>query len=263
MDVWLIYYLGNTTMVIVAVKRCFFDRHQKAAPALRLTPAEAYWLMMKRLWQSMTVGVLAGLLLTALGGSENKTMNANEPADQTGHTDFAVFGGGCFWCVEAVFERVKGVKAVVSGYAGGQTPNPTYKQVCSGETGHAEVVKIEFDPKQVTFDQLAGLFWHAHDPTTLNRQGPDSGTQYRSIILYRDLAQKLAAENSKNLAAAEFAQPIVTEIVPLKVFYPAEAYHQDYFRLHPNQPYCAAIIRPKVDKLSQGGKIGGAPAVGK
>jgi peptide-methionine (S)-S-oxide reductase len=215
--------------------------------------------MMKRLWQTMAVGVLAGLLLTALAGSENKTMNTNEPADQTRNTDFAVFGGGCFWCVEAVFERVKGVKAVVSGYAGGQTKNPTYQQVCSGETGHAEVVRIEFDPKQITLDQLLELFWHAHDPTTLNRQGPDAGTQYRSIVLYRDLAQKLAAENSKKLAAAEFTQPIVTEIVPLKEFYPAEAYHQDYFRLHPNQPYCAAIIRPKVDKLTQGGKIG-APA---
>jgi peptide-methionine (S)-S-oxide reductase len=141
------------------------------------------------------------------------------------------------------------VKSVVSGYAGGHTENPTYKAVCRGDTGHAEVVQIEFDPKQVTYEQLLGWFWQAHDPTTLNRQGPDVGTQYRSVIFYHDDAQKAAAERCRTEAARHFSRPIVTEIQPLPQFYKAEGYHQDYYRNNPNYPYCQVVIRPKLDKL--------------
>ncbi len=170
----------------------------------------------------------------------------------TGRTQLATFGGGCFCCVEAVFETVKGVKSVTSGYAGGTAPNPTYKQVCTGETGHAEVVQIEFDPTMVSYEQLLEVFWKAHDPTTPNAQGMDFGTQYRSIILYHDEAQQKAAAKSKQEAAREFRDPIVTEIVPLTHFYPAEDYHQHYFRKNPNAPYCAYVIRPKLKKLGKG-----------
>ncbi len=164
-------------------------------------------------------------------------------------TEKATLGGGCFWCVEAVLERIPGVLSVVSGYAGGQTKDPDYKQVCSGDTGHAEVVQVEFDPTRVTYDQLLAAFWKAHDPTTPNRQGADKGTQYRSIILYHDEAQRTAAEKSKAAAAADFADPIVTEIQRLEKFYPAEDYHQDYFAKNPNAPYCVYVIKPKLQKL--------------
>lgn len=164
-------------------------------------------------------------------------------------TEKATFGGGCFWCTEAVFEKLDGVISVTSGYAGGHTPNPTYKQVCTGETGHAEVVQIEFDPARITYEQLLQVFWLAHDPTTPNRQGADVGTQYRSIILYHDEAQRQAAERSKDEAQKHFSRPIVTEIVPLKAFYPAEHYHQDFFRNNPRQVYCQAVIAPKLKKL--------------
>ncbi|HEU5396690.1 MAG TPA: peptide-methionine (S)-S-oxide reductase MsrA, partial [Verrucomicrobiae bacterium] len=137
-------------------------------------------------------------------------------------TELADFGGGCFWCLEAVFGRVPGVLRVTSGYAGGKTANPTYEQVCSGGTGHAEITEIEFDPAKVSYAQLLKIFWEAHDPTTLNRQGADEGTQYRSIILYRDERQKAEAEQSKVAAQKDFPQPIVTEIVPLQKFFPAE-----------------------------------------
>lgn len=170
-------------------------------------------------------------------------------------TELATFGGGCFWCLEAVFERLEGVRAVTSGYAGGKTENPTYPQVCTGDTGHAEVVQIEFDPQTVSYEKLLSVFWEAHDPTTLNRQGADVGTQYRSIILYHSDAQRRAAEQSKLAAQGKFARPIVTEIVPLTKFYPAEAYHQDYFRKNPNAPYCQVVIRPKLQKVEQSGVL--------
>jgi peptide-methionine (S)-S-oxide reductase len=163
----------------------------------------------------------------------------------------ATFGGGCFWCVEAVFETFDGVISVVSGYAGGTFPNPTYDQVCSGKTGHAEVVQVQFDPSVISFEQLLEIFWESHDPTTLNRQGADTGTQYRSVILYHDQEQKRAAEDSLRLAQERFSSPIVTEILPLQEFYKAEEYHQDYFRKNPNQPYCVAVISPKLRKLQK------------
>lgn len=173
------------------------------------------------------------------------------PVADKGRTESATFGGGCFWCLEAVFERLPGVQSVVSGYAGGTVPNPTYEQVCTGMTGHAEVVRIEYDPSVVTYEQLLDLFWRAHDPTTPDRQGADVGTQYRSIILYHSEAQRLAAENSRDSLASrgEFSSPIVTEIIPLKNFYRAEEYHQNYFQNHPNAPYCTFVIAPKLKKI--------------
>jgi peptide-methionine (S)-S-oxide reductase len=167
----------------------------------------------------------------------------------------ATFGGGCFWCTEAVFELLPGVKSVESGYAGGHTPNPTYQQVCSGKTGHAEVIRIAFDPAVVSYERLVEVFFEAHDPTTLNRQGADEGTQYRSVIFYHDEAQKAAAEKGKAAAQAQFDDPIVTEISPLTNYYAAEKYHQDYFRNNPSQGYCAFVIRPKVTKLQKKGVI--------
>jgi peptide-methionine (S)-S-oxide reductase len=164
-------------------------------------------------------------------------------------TEKATLGGGCFWCVEAVYERLPGVLSVTSGYAGGQTPDPTYEQIGTGRTGHAEVVQIEYDPEKISYEKIIDLFWQAHDPTTLNRQGADVGTQYRSIILTADHAQKKIAEESKSRAQGEFRSPIVTEIVPLEKFYPAEDYHQDFYRQNPLHPYNLAVIRPKLKKL--------------
>ncbi len=164
--------------------------------------------------------------------------------------ELATFGGGCFWCVEAVFERLDGVQSVVAGYAGGTTLNPTYKQVCSGTTGHAEVAQISFDPAKITYRRLVDLFWDAHDPTTMNRQGADVGTQYRSVIFFHNEEQKLIAEQSKQEAQKNFTQAIVTEIQPLTKFYPAENYHQDYYRSNPQAPYCQFIIKPKLKKLA-------------
>ena len=161
----------------------------------------------------------------------------------------ATLGAGCFWCVEAVFERLDGVQSVVSGYAGGIKPNPTYEEVCSGETGHAEVAQITFDPAKISYVQILNIFWQSHDPTTLNRQGGDRGTQYRSVIFYHGEQQKAIAEKSKLSAQKLFADPIVTEIQPLSTFYAAENYHQDYFRNNPNAPYCRMVIAPKLNKL--------------
>lgn len=164
-------------------------------------------------------------------------------------TEMATFGAGCFWCVEAVFERLPGVQSVVAGYAGGTTKNPTYKEVSAGTTGHAEVAQIAFDPSVISYERLLGMFWKSHDPTTLNRQGADVGTQYRSAIFYHDEAQRKAAEMSLKEAQKDFDDPIVTQIEPLKDFYVAENYHQDYYNNNPNAPYCTFVIRPKLKKL--------------
>ena len=165
------------------------------------------------------------------------------------HKEVATFGAGCFWCVEAVFERLDGVSSVVAGYAGGTRPNPTYEQVCTGVTGHAEVAQITFDPSKISYEKLLEVFWEAHDPTTLNRQGNDEGEQYRSVIFYHDEKQKALAEASKKEAQKRFHDKIVTEIQPLTKFYPAEDYHQDYYRNHENAPYCRFVIKPKLEKL--------------
>ena len=190
--------------------------------------------------------LLASVVLTARAAETNSTPNM-----QTNKTELATIGGGCFWCTEAIFQMLPGVKSVVSGYAGGHVENPTYEQVCGGQTGHAEVIQVAFDPAKVSYEKIIETFWDAHDPTTLNRQGNDSGTQYRSIILYSSEAQKVMAEKSKVEAQKNFSKPIVTEIVALKKFYAGEGYHQNYYRSNPNQGYCRAIIRPKVEKFEK------------
>lgn len=176
--------------------------------------------------------------------------------DSTNHLEVATLGGGCFWCTEAMFQMLPGVKSVTSGYAGGTKVNPTYQEVCTGNTGHAEVIQIKYDPKVISYAKLLEAFWDAHDPTTMNAQGPDHGTQYRSIILYSNEAQKAEALKSKAVAQKHFRQHIVTEIVPLEHFYPAEDYHQDYYRDNPNKPYCQMVIHPKVDKFEKKLKAG-------
>ncbi len=162
-----------------------------------------------------------------------------------------VLGGGCFWCLEALYQSVPGVLRVTSGYAGGETEDPDYESVCSGTTGHAEVVEVTFDPEQVSLASLLDRFWQFHDPTTRDRQGNDVGTQYRSIILFCDEEQRVAAEESLRAAEKHFHAPIVTEIAPLETFYSAEAYHQDYFRNNPGAPYCQFVIRPKLEKAEK------------
>jgi peptide-methionine (S)-S-oxide reductase len=194
-----------------------------------------------------TLSLVVLLLATAQPG--NAQSKAAESA--TNKTEQATLGGGCFWCTEAIFQMLPGVKSVTSGYAGGTKENPTYKEVCTGKTGHAEVIQIEYDPKVVSYEKVLDTFWDAHDPTTLNRQGGDSGTQYRSIILYANESQKAAAEKSKAAAQKRFTQPIVTQIVPLKAFYKSEDFHHDYYRNNPNQDYCRAVIAPKVEKFEE------------
>lgn len=164
----------------------------------------------------------------------------------------ATFGAGCFWCVEAVFQRLKGVEEVVSGYMGGHTENPDYRSICSGTTGHAEVAQITFDPSIISYDTLLEVLWTTHDPTTLNRQGHDRGTQYRSAIFYHSDEQAESAKRSKEDVAPKYwDDPIVTEITEASQFYPAEAYHQDYYNNNPRQGYCRAVINPKISKLRQ------------
>lgn len=168
-------------------------------------------------------------------------------------TAVAIFGGGCFWCLEAVFQQVKGVAHVTSGYAGGARPNPTYEQICTGVSGHAEVVKIDFDPSIISFSQLLDVFYGIHDPTTLNRQGNDVGTQYRSVIYCQSAEQRHIAEAYINELQSSGAvkSPVVTEVSDIVPFYAAEAYHQNYFVNHPNQGYCQMVVAPKVSKLKQ------------
>ena len=163
----------------------------------------------------------------------------------------ATFGAGCFWCVEAVFQNLKGVEKVVSGYAGGRNKNPTYKEVCSGLTGHAEVIEITYDPAIISFTELLEIFWKTHDPTTLNRQGADAGTQYRSVIYYHSAEQKQLAETYKQKLndGHAFPDPVVTEITAAPEFFAAENYHQNYFNLHGHEPYCQFVARPKVEKV--------------
>jgi peptide-methionine (S)-S-oxide reductase len=165
--------------------------------------------------------------------------------------EIATIANGCFWCTEAIFSRVKGIKSVIPGYSGGTASNPSYEQVCTGITGHAEAIQIKFDPRIITFEKILNIFWHTHDPTTLNRQGNDAGTQYRSAIFYHDENQKKAAEKLKNELAEEgvFKDRIVTEITPFSNFYAAENYHKDYYENNRNAPYCSYVIDPKIEKL--------------
>ncbi len=191
---------------------------------------------------------------TASGNTATIDSNPqNNPFMQTHGLDTTTLGAGCFWCIEAIFQRLEGVHSVESGYTGGHVPNPTYKAVCTGTTGHAEVAKIVFDPKVISLEEILDVFWNTHDPTTLNRQGNDEGTQYRSAIFYHNESQKEAALRSKKAAedAKLWPNPIVTEISPLGVYYPAEDYHQNYFNLNGNQPYCSYVIAPKVLKFTK------------
>jgi peptide-methionine (S)-S-oxide reductase len=189
---------------------------------------------------------IAALLAATLSFSQSKKPMNNEP-------QVATFGAGCFWCTEAVFLNVKGVTKVVSGYEGGKVKNPSYREVCTGETGHAEVTQITYDPSKVSFEDLLEVFWNTHDPTTLNRQGADEGTQYRSVVFYHNEEQKKTAEAYKKQLEAShvYKNPIVTEITAASTFYPAEDYHQNYYELNPNQGYCQYVIRPKVEKFKK------------
>ncbi len=197
---------------------------------------------------------LASALQACTGSTPSETpvtMSTGSPPQEVSALDTATFGAGCFWCVEAVFSEMKGVVSVTSGYAGGHVADPSYKLVCTGTTGHAEVARIVFDPKVVTFDELLEVFWQTHDPTTLNRQGADVGTQYRSVIFYHNEEQRAKAEHYKAELdrSGAFQAPIVTEISPLPTFYPAEDYHQNYYAENPEQGYCQYVIRPKMDKF--------------
>ena len=195
------------------------------------------------------MGAFAALFFTAtspVSGAQNQTMTqTNEPVA------VATLGGGCFWCTEAIYKMLPGVKSIVSGYAGGKVENPTYQQVCTGASGHAEVIQISYDPSRISYETILKTFWEVHDPTTLNQQGADIGTQYRSVIMFHDAAQKAIAEKSKIEAQKQFTRPIVTEIVPFDKFYAAEGYHQDYYKNNPMQGYCRAVIRPKVEKFEK------------
>jgi peptide-methionine (S)-S-oxide reductase len=208
--------------------------------------------------------ILESTAMAADNPSDSKktpTTASGEPASATGSSkttnaaqlQTATFGEGCFWCCEAVFQRLRGVKSVISGYSGGNVDKPTYEQVCSGRTGHAEVIQITYDPNEIKFEDLLKVFWQTHDPTTPNQQGHDIGTQYRSAVFYHDEEQQRVAEAYKKQLdkSGAFKKPIVTEITPIKNFFPAENYHQDYFNLNPSQRYCEFVIRPKIEKLNK------------
>jgi len=192
--------------------------------------------------------------IAALFLMSQNLLSAATPA-VSGKTETAVLGGGCFWCIEAVFQRLPGVKKVESGYTGGHVKNPTYQDVCTGTTGHAEVARIEFDPAVLSYEKLLEVFFESHDPTTMNSQGNDHGTQYRSAVFYLNEAQQKAAVKAKLAAQSNWDSPIVTEITPLEEFYAAEGYHQNYYNDNPNQGYCSFVIRPKVKKLQDKGVI--------
>lgn len=214
---------------------------------------------MKSLCCSQAMSWLFAILLLThlsnwtLGQTESATSKGSAPkSTEATKLETATFGGGCFWCVEAVYQRVDGVKQVVSGYTGGHVPNPTYKAVCTGLTGHAEVCQIKFDPAVVSYEELLIIFFKTHDPTSLNKQGPDQGTQYRSVVYYDDEEQRLATEKIKaKLLEDKVYRKIVTEISPLADFYPAEAYHQNYFASNPGDRYCMNVINDKVAKFEK------------
>lgn len=203
----------------------------------------------------LTIFTVITALFSCTGQANNqKTVNMdNHSASTNATTDTATFGTGCFWCTEAIFQQVEGVIKVTSGYSGGQTENPDYKEVCTGTTGHAECLNIVYDPAKITFDELLEIFWQVHDPTTLNRQGADVGTQYRSVIFYHNEEQKAKAEKYKTELdkSGAWDSPVVTTLEPFTTFYPAENYHQNYYNDNPGQGYCQFVIRPKVEKFQK------------
>ncbi|HEY4002062.1 MAG TPA: peptide-methionine (S)-S-oxide reductase MsrA [Candidatus Xenobia bacterium] len=191
------------------------------------------------------------MLIALLLGVPVLADKEGKPMEDPKGLQVATLAGGCFWCMEALYQRLDGVVHVVSGFSGGTVPNPSYELVCTGNTGHAEAVQITFDPKRISYRDLLQVFWQMHDPTTLNRQGNDAGTQYRSAIFYHDEEQHRLAEETKKQAQALYPNPIVTEIVPYRNFYSAEAYHQDYYNQHTSQGYCRVVIEPKIEKFRQ------------
>lgn len=206
----------------------------------------------------MRFTILIITLITAfLAGcnTKNSYSQAKKETKMTNNANLetATFGSGCFWCTEAIFDRVKGVESVESGYSGGSVQNPTYEAVCTGRTGHAEVIQVKYDPKVVSYDELLEIFWKTHDPTTLNKQGADVGTQYRSVVFYHNDEQKQKAEYYKDKLESSkiWNNPIVTEITPFSKFYKAEEYHQEYYENNPNQGYCSFVITPKVEKFEK------------
>lgn len=196
--------------------------------------------------------ILSGCNKKETNAQSEKTSKEGKQMNEAG-LEKATFGSGCFWCTEAIFENLNGVTSVVSGYAGGHVDNPTYEEVCTGTTGHAEVTQITYDPKIITYDELLEVFWKTHDPTTLNRQGNDVGPQYRSVIFYHNIEQKALAEKYKDELnkSGAWDNPIVTEITAYTNFYPAEKYHQNYYENNPNQGYCAFVIAPKLEKFKK------------
>jgi peptide-methionine (S)-S-oxide reductase len=226
------------------------------------------WLAGAFLIVGVTLAVLwkNGLLGPRAAADPERVERLKKPIDEApADTQVATFGNGCFWCTEAVFQQLKGVHSAEPGYTGGTVKNPTYEQVCRGDTGHAEVLRITYDPKVITYADLLEVFWKTHDPTTLNRQGADVGTQYRSAIFYHSKEQKEQAEHYKRQLdeSGAFAQPIVTQIVPAETFYPAEEYHKDYFVTNPRQGYCQLVIVPKLAKFEKAFKDKLKPAAGR
>ncbi|MBS1512682.1 MAG: peptide-methionine (S)-S-oxide reductase MsrA [Bacteroidetes bacterium] len=201
--------------------------------------------------KAFIISVLSFAGLTA--AAQNKTTKKEQHNMTNARLDTATFGTGCFWCTEAIFQQLEGVKSVTSGYSGGTVANPTYEEVCSKNTGHAECLNIVYDSSKISFDELLEIFWQVHDPTTLNRQGADVGPQYRSVIFYHNEEQKAKAEHYKTELdkSGAWDKPIVTTLEKFNVFYPAEAYHQNYYNNHPNQGYCQIVIRPKVEKFQK------------
>jgi peptide-methionine (S)-S-oxide reductase len=201
----------------------------------------------------MKISIILLLFLGSFGIYSEPNNSENMNGQDNRSLEIATFGAGCFWCVEAVFQSLQGVEKVVSGYSGGHVNNPTYKQICTGNTGHAEVCQIHFDPKVISFDDLLEVFWSTHDPTTLNRQGNDIGTQYRSVIFYHNNEQKEIADDYKKKLdqSGAFQKPIVTEITAFEKFYIAEDYHQEFYDLNPDQPYCTYVIQPKMEKFKK------------
>jgi len=198
-------------------------------------------------------GIAFVFTLNACAEARENKYSAEQLHNKNNDMEIATFGNGCFWCTEAIFQNLNGVEEVTSGYSGGHVDNPTYKQVCTGTTGHAEVIHIKYDPAVISYDELLEVFWKTHDPTTPNRQGNDVGPQYRSAVFYHNEEQKEKAEKYKQElnAAGAYDAPIVTEITAFEKFYPAEDYHQNYFNLNGSQPYCSFVIRPKVEKFEQ------------
>jgi peptide-methionine (S)-S-oxide reductase len=190
------------------------------------------------------------LLIASMLSVQSKQQSSVKQQGSDSIVETAILGGGCFWCTEAVFEKIDGIIDVVSGYAGGKSENPTYKEICTGKSGHAEVIKIDFNPERISFEKILDIFGKAHDPTTLNRQGADVGTQYRSTVMFLNDKQKVAAEKWKIELSKKLPSKVVTEIVKAPTFYKAEEYHQDYYTRNPNQGYCNFVIRPKLKKLN-------------